>query len=316
VLLHDGIITQAQLYQALHLQRQTNRLLGTCLVSLGYVIPEVLLATQSRLMDLPAMPPGVLLELDEEAVKRVPRELCLQLRVVPYLWDGQVLGVAIADERVMEHLPRIAEAVGASVGACLALESDIDAALMQLFGRTHPEEPPRVIQGAPPRAPPPMQTFVPTILERTSFYDAIAHIYELPSIEAVGGCIGSALLNYFVRVLVYRREGQHVHLCSFAGAEWVQPTLSLAAIPHVLNTWENQRFVYGSTKGDPRGLEICTAAGIRPAPTALIAIPGEAKPPDLLVYADNGESMDLYEDTKDISLLLKESDTALSLLQQ
>src|SRR5690349_11838989 len=103
MLLEEGLITQAQLYDGILAQRKNNRLLGTCLMQLGHVDAETLLAAQSRLLDLPALPPGLLTQAAPEALARVPAAMALRLRIVPYSWDGSVLGVALCDDRVLPH---------------------------------------------------------------------------------------------------------------------------------------------------------------------------------------------------------------------
>jgi hypothetical protein len=108
LLVRDGIITRPQLYDALRLQRQNNRLLGTCLLVLGYVQSEILLDFLSRQLAIPALPPGTLGRATPEAFRRVPRDVALRLRVVPYSWDGEMLGVAVADGRALNHLDEVA----------------------------------------------------------------------------------------------------------------------------------------------------------------------------------------------------------------
>jgi hypothetical protein len=134
MLVREGVINRSQLYDALRLQRQNNRLLGTCLLSLGYISAERLLQILSEQLQVPVLPPGSLKWASPEAVKRVPAELALSLRIVPYSWDGQMIGVAVADGRVLEHLHDVAKYANAAVGAYIALEMEIEAALGKLYG--------------------------------------------------------------------------------------------------------------------------------------------------------------------------------------
>jgi hypothetical protein len=306
VLLQEGIITQPQLYEAIHLQRQTNRLLGTCLVSLGAVAPETLLVMQSRQLQIPALPPGLLAQAAPEAVQKVPGPLALQLRIVPYSWDGTMLGVALADDQVLSNLGAVAEHIQAAVGAYVALESDIDRALQRFYGSQGRNET-RVFQGPPPPAS------KSTPLQRMSFYDATAQVYEARSFEDLGGCIGAALLNYFSRVCVLKLDGGGMRLVTAA----VGPAPARAFLTREMLPWladaDAPRFFYGSSPRDPRGRVLCEALGLPPAPMCLLALPGTADPPPLLVYADNGQAGELYEDIRDIQQLLKEADTALQM---
>ncbi|MBI3178503.1 MAG: hypothetical protein HYZ27_02505, partial [Deltaproteobacteria bacterium] len=131
LLVRDGIITRPQLYDALRLQRQNNRLLGTCLLTLGYVPADKLLEILARQLAIPALPPGTLSGASPEAVKRVPGEVAVRLRVVPYSYDHEMLGVAVADGRALNHLHEVAFHAQAAVGAYVALESEIEAVLRQ-----------------------------------------------------------------------------------------------------------------------------------------------------------------------------------------
>ena len=75
LLVREGLITRPQLYDALRLQRQNNHLLGTCLLSLGYVDAERLLATLSRQLAVPALRPGMLVQAAPKAIARVPGDV-------------------------------------------------------------------------------------------------------------------------------------------------------------------------------------------------------------------------------------------------
>ena len=98
LLVRDGLITRPQLYDALRLQRQNNRLLGTCILSLGYIETARLLDILSRQLAIPALPPGSLANASPEAIARVPGDVATRLRVLPYSWDGAMLGVQVRAE--------------------------------------------------------------------------------------------------------------------------------------------------------------------------------------------------------------------------
>jgi hypothetical protein len=133
LLVREGLITRPELYDALRLQRQTGHLLGTCLLSLGYIRPEILLGMLARQLAVPALPPGALDNASPEALRRVPWQVALKLRVLPYSWDGQMLGVAVADGNALNSLQEVAYYSRSAVGAYLALESEIDVALGKCY---------------------------------------------------------------------------------------------------------------------------------------------------------------------------------------
>lgn len=325
LLVKEGAITQSQLHEAVWLQRHNKRLLGTCLVGLGHLTPEALLAYQSRLLDIPALPPGMLMHAAPEAIRRVPAELAFRLHIVPYSWDGQVLGVAIADASVLSSLPEVAYSAQAAIGAYMALENDIDAALPLLYRTAAPPPPPTAPEVDDPNAfrrplskvfrgaPPPVTTRA-VALDRMSFYDATARIYEAGTIEAIGQCIGQALLNYFARVAVLRLESDQVRLVSYAGCVPARTLVALMAMPAVRGSLTGARFTYGSAAADARSRELTEAVGIEAAATALIFTLSLQSKPLLIVHADNGAVSELYDDIHDIEMLLKEADSAVGLL--
>jgi hypothetical protein len=133
LLVREGAITRPQLYDALRLQRQNNHLLGSCLLQLGYVAPDKLLESLARQLAIPALPPGTLGRAAPEAVRRIPGDVAVRLRLVPYSWDGHMLGVAVADGRALNHLSEVAFHSQSAVGAYVALEAEIEAVLEKLF---------------------------------------------------------------------------------------------------------------------------------------------------------------------------------------
>jgi hypothetical protein len=325
LLVQEGIISQPQLYEALWLQRHNKRLLGTCLIGLGHLKPETLLVYQSRLLEIPALPPGMVVRAAPEAIRRVPAELAFRLRIVPYSWDGQLLGVAIADEAVLSSLPEVAYTANAAVGAYLALETEIDAALPLLYrteapavavphaeteDQTFRRPLSKVFRGAPPPVP---SRALP--LDRISFYDATALIYEAQTVEEIGQCLGQALLKNFGRVVVLKIDGEAAKLSSYAGSAPSRTLLALTAMPTVRRGLAGPRFVYGSSTGDLRSRELSEGLGIEPGATSLIFLLSMQSKICLMVQADNGPATELYDDIHDIEMLLKEADSAVGLLK-
>ncbi|MBN1962333.1 MAG: hypothetical protein JW841_15475 [Deltaproteobacteria bacterium] len=133
MLVREEIISRTQLYDALRLQRENGRLLGTCLLQLGHIDPNVLLKMLSQHLDIPALPAGCLHKAAIEAVQRVPREIAFRLRIVPFSWDEQILGLAITDSRVLTQLNEVAYHARAAVGVYLGLEIEIETVLPILY---------------------------------------------------------------------------------------------------------------------------------------------------------------------------------------
>lgn len=66
ILVRSGVLTRPQLYDALRLQRGSGRLLGTCLITLGYLDPPKLLSFLSDQLNAPIC--------DQELLDRAPKE--------------------------------------------------------------------------------------------------------------------------------------------------------------------------------------------------------------------------------------------------
>lgn len=350
LLVREGLITRPQLYDALRLQRQTGRLLGTCLLSLGYVRPEALLAMLSRQLSIPALPPGTLNRASPDAVRRVPREVAFRLRILPYSWDGHMLGVAVADGRVLSQLHEVAYHARAAVGAYVALETEIEAVLRTVYPESATAvapapadpalrpRPPRTVApdvaatpsdrhwgperralGEPPpkrpaaSGPPPSSTPCP-VLERFGFLDSVEKLYEAASPGDVGRVVGEALLNYFSRVLVLESDGRTCRAVGCAGFGLRRGEAPEAALPLTMAKLGERQLAYGFTTTDVRAAELGSVFGLEPGATALVAAVGEGVRPRLIVLADNGANTDLYEDLHDIELLFKEAETGLGML--
>ncbi len=330
MLVREGLIKRTDLYDALRLQRQNNRLLGTCLLMLGYVNAEGLLTMLSRQLAIPALPPGSLKRAKPAAVARVPKDVAVRLRVLPYSWDGKMLGVAIADGRVLPHLQEVAYHAQAAVGAYVALELEIDEALATFYGAsassvlgaapsspkagfaTSPERvgvdtASRVIQGAPPVAA------TDVLIERMGLFDAMEQLHEVDAPARVGRLVGQALLNYFSRVLILTFDSRRYRVIGCAGASPNRVEVPADAMPLVTKRLGAAGLSYGLATMDVRAAELAGVLGIESGETALIASLGTA-PAQLVLLADNATSSELYEDLHDVDMLYKEAEVALRLL--
>jgi hypothetical protein len=374
LLVREGLITRTELYDALRLQRQNNRLLGTCLLSLGTVRPEVLLEMLARQLGIPALPPGTLKRAQPAAIARVPAELAWRLRILPYSWDGEMLGVAVTDGRVLEHLQEVAYHARCAVGAYVALELEIEEVLRGMYrelevpaatpaleGRPRPpraeaspaleaptvlskvKEPtpppsppaalppkPSVASGGAPRAreatpafgvpiinkAPPPASSVDVAIVRVSFFDAVEQIYAATSPAGIARLCGQALLNYFTRVAVAVHMAGAYRLVACAGTAPRRIDVPETALPLLTRRMGERNISYGPAGLDVRAAEVCGVFGLEGGATSLLVAVGAMTGPErLFLYADNGDSRELYEDLHDIELLCKEAETAMGMLR-
>jgi len=133
MLVAQGIISPEQLAEALELQRTEKQArLGRLLVDLGYVtelqIADVV-ADQMRLssVDLSAI------QISPDAIGKVPRELAVKHRCLPWKLEGRDLHLVTADPTDVSALDAIGFATGLRVRPTVAAESEVIAAIERHF---------------------------------------------------------------------------------------------------------------------------------------------------------------------------------------
>jgi type II secretory ATPase GspE/PulE/Tfp pilus assembly ATPase PilB-like protein len=129
-LLRNGAVSQDQMQIALHEQRRSKERLGLILVKLGFLSDETLANTLAAhtgrdLVDLKTI------DIDPEAMSRVPRQVAERCRVVPVSFNGEILHLAVADpldigsmDEVRRYFPRQIDIV-----QLIASETDIAEAI-------------------------------------------------------------------------------------------------------------------------------------------------------------------------------------------
>jgi len=133
ILIESGVITPAQLQDALSRQRKTRERLGRILV-------EMKAATERQIAQALADQLGLRLvnvagvRVDPAAVKLVPEVLARKRRLVPVALDGDALVVAVADPLDVYALDDVGIAARRSVTPVVAEESEIAAAIERVYG--------------------------------------------------------------------------------------------------------------------------------------------------------------------------------------
>lgn len=111
LLVHEGVITQLQLNEALHKQQQTGTFIGQTLVELGYLTQSTLVSFLVKQCKIPHIS---LLDYNvgEDLFKLVPKAMCQQFRLLPIDKLGKILTLAMVDpldaaalEKVREQCP-------------------------------------------------------------------------------------------------------------------------------------------------------------------------------------------------------------------
>lgn len=354
ILVRNGVLSRPQLYDALRLQRTTGRLLGTCLIELGYVADDALLGFLSQQLHAPICVRSELFDPDPSALKRMSAERARALLAVPYGWHGPRLRLAIANGAILPRIGELAIELRCELEPSVALETDVDEALRRYyaiesaapvpparkaidpvpvpllrapqieaeagFWSANPvsggsRDPVASLPAEDPLAPADVGVGFPTELprkadpptdpplERLGLYDAVEQVYEARTPGQIGRCVGRALLNYFSRVLVFRR-GERT-LGQLVGHSGVTPQFSTVTLES-----PSAPVSYGRLDEVPGAEALARELRIGRAASAMIATVGTA----LVFYADNEAMEERYEELHDLEMLFKEADTALGLL--
>ena len=107
LLLEDGLVTAAQVDQAVARQRASGERLGAVLVRLGFLTEDQLVIALSRQYGLPAVAPSRL-DVDPEVLRLVPVQIARKYQVLPIERAGETLSLAMADPTDVNALDDVA----------------------------------------------------------------------------------------------------------------------------------------------------------------------------------------------------------------
>ncbi|MBI2378928.1 MAG: hypothetical protein HYV07_33345 [Deltaproteobacteria bacterium] len=135
ILVARGVISPAQLNEALKLQRRKRMRLGAALVELGFLNEDQLVtalgaALAIAVVDLRTAP------ISEEAVKKLDPSIAAQHEVFPFQRRGNSLLLAMADPLNVAVIDEVGFRTGSKIQPVLARASDIHAAIRKHYG-TH-----------------------------------------------------------------------------------------------------------------------------------------------------------------------------------
>jgi type IV pilus assembly protein PilB len=120
----SNLITEAQLKEALTLQKREGGRLGTNLIKLGYITEEKLVTFLSKQWGIPAINlPDY--KIDLSVLKLVPLEIARKYRIIPVARVGATLTIAMADPSNVFVIDDVKFMTGYNVEAVVAGESAI-----------------------------------------------------------------------------------------------------------------------------------------------------------------------------------------------
>jgi type IV pilus assembly protein PilB len=127
-LLEKGLITQAQLDEALKVQKNTTEQIGRILVDLGHVTERDVLRAHAEQLGIPFLELGQI-SVDEDVAKAIPQSVVQRYNAVPIRRSGNRLTVAMTDPQNVFALDDIRLITGYEIDPMLATPDDISALL-------------------------------------------------------------------------------------------------------------------------------------------------------------------------------------------
>lgn len=131
VLLAAGLVSAAEIEEALAVQRRTGQRLGEVLVQLGRLTDVDIAETLGQQLGLPFL--YGTLPVDEEVARLVPEATCRRLLAIPLRREGLSVKVAMADPLDMLAMNELSLATRAEVLPVVATPADIRRAINQVF---------------------------------------------------------------------------------------------------------------------------------------------------------------------------------------
>ncbi len=138
LLLNQGLITEAQLQEALRRQEQRGGKLGQILVEMKAIGEEELLRGVATQLGVPRANISQVGIPPQEILGRIPESMAVKYRMVPLALHGQVLQVAMVDPFDIPTLDNLRVATGFHIQPLIASEKEVQEAI-ELFYR-RPEE--------------------------------------------------------------------------------------------------------------------------------------------------------------------------------
>jgi len=139
ILIAGGVISLAQLEEALALQKTLGLRLGEVLIKQGFVMEEDILRTMQSQLGLPTIDLNRLV-IPEQVLKFLPENVVRKYSVLPVEMSNAQLLVAMNDPTDYFAIDDLRLAAGMMVKPCLAKKGDILLAIDRFYGRSGAEK--------------------------------------------------------------------------------------------------------------------------------------------------------------------------------
>lgn len=128
LLLEKGVIKQAQLDEALKIQKEKGGLLGQILAGLGYVTEEQIAQVITLQYGFPYLPLSNY-EMDEAMMKLIPENVARQYCLIPIDKIGNTVTIAMADPLNTQAIEDIELVTDSSIQIFVSTATDIKKAI-------------------------------------------------------------------------------------------------------------------------------------------------------------------------------------------
>jgi type IV pilus assembly protein PilB len=145
LLVRAGRVTQAQLTEALALQKEHGGRVGANLVKLGYINDRQLVEALSQHFKVPSVDLAGM-EIDEAVIKIIPADIARKYTILPVNKAGATVTVAMIDPTNVFAMDDVKFMTGYRVEPVVASETAIRAAIDRYYGSTHAIELKKVME--------------------------------------------------------------------------------------------------------------------------------------------------------------------------
>ncbi|HEV2855323.1 MAG TPA: type IV-A pilus assembly ATPase PilB [Thermoanaerobaculia bacterium] len=145
LLVRTGRINQAQLNEALTLQKDQGGRLGTNLVKLGYITDKQLVESLSQHFKVPSVELSGM-EIDDAVIKIIPADIARKYTIMPVAKAGATITVAMIDPTNVFAMDDVKFMTGYKVEPVVASETAIRGSIDRYYGSTHAIELKKVME--------------------------------------------------------------------------------------------------------------------------------------------------------------------------
>lgn len=135
ILIEQGLVTPAQLEEALRLQTSTGKRLGAILIEQGILTDDQLVDVIASRLAIPRISLSQLV-IDPTIVQRVPVDIARRYTLIPVFAMGNTLTLAMADPLNIMAIDEIKYTTGADIKRAVASTAEIKTAIDQYYSVT------------------------------------------------------------------------------------------------------------------------------------------------------------------------------------